>query len=126
MIKPASSLRITLYISIFALLFLPYKFLQAIAISVVLIFALSYFWASQLDKHLTVERAVKEIKTVSFEKLTISFTIKNKSRFPALLCYVLDNVPFLHVFDKKNENALEKSGECVVYYAFMNEQFISE
>ena len=103
MIKPASSLRLTLYIAIFAVMFLPYKFIQAVAISIILIIGLSYLWASQLDKHLTVERAIKEIKTVSFERLTISFTIKNRSRFPALLCYVLDNVPFLHVFDKKNE-----------------------
>ena len=89
MIKPASSLRLTLYIAIFAVMFLPYKFIQAVAISIILIIGLSYLWASQLDKHLRVERAIKEIKTVSFERLTISFTIKNKSRFPALLCYVL-------------------------------------
>ncbi len=103
MIKPASHIRTTLYIAIFAILFLPYKFIQAIAISVILILGVSYLWARQLDKHLNAERSVKEIKTVSFERLTISFTITNKSRFPALLCYVLDNVPYLHVFDKKNE-----------------------
>ena len=110
MIKPASQIRTTFNIALFAILFLPYKFIQAIAISVILIFALSYLWASQLDKHLSAERAVKEIKTVSFEKLTISFTIKNKSRFPDLLCYVLDNVPFLHVFDKKNERLFRLGG----------------
>lgn len=110
MIKPASQIRTTFNIALFGILFLPYKFIQAIAISVILIFALSYLWASQLDKHLSAERAVKEIKTVSFEKLTISFTIKNKSRFPALLCYVLDNVPFLHVFDKKNERLFRLGG----------------
>ena len=100
MIKPAKAIRTTLYIAAFAILFLPYKFIQAIAISIILIFAVSFIWAKQLDKYLSVDRNVREIKTVSFEKLTISFTIKNKSRFPALLCYVLDNVPYLHVFDK--------------------------
>ena len=103
MIKPASAIRTTIYLAAFAILFLPYKFIQAIAISILLIFGISFLWAKQLDKHLTVERTIREIKTVSFERLTISFTVKNKSRFPALLCYVLDNVPFLHVFDKKNE-----------------------
>ena len=87
-------------------MFLPYKFLQALAISIVLIFAVSYIWARQLDKGLNVMRDNSEIKTVSFEKLTISFTIINNSRFPALLCYVLDNVPYLHVFEKKNERLL--------------------
>ena len=106
MIKPASSVRLILYLSVFVILFLPYKFIQAIAISIILIFGVSYLWASQLNKHLTVERNVREIKTVSFERLTISFTIINKSRFKALLCYVLDNVPYLHVFEKGNERLL--------------------
>ena len=103
MIKPSSYLKLTFYIAVFMILFLPYKFIQAIAISIILIFTVSYIWARQLDKKLTVERNVKEIKTVSFQKLTISFTVKNPSRFPALLCYVMDNVPYLHVFDKGNE-----------------------
>ena len=107
MIKPASSIRTTLYLAIFAILFLPYKFIQAIAISIILIFAVSFIWAKQLNKNLEVERNVHEIKTVSFERLTISFTIKNKGRFPALLCYVLDNVPYLHVFEKGNERLLK-------------------
>ena len=110
MIKPASAIRSTLYIAVFAILFLPYKFIQAIAISIILIFGISFIWAKQLDKHLSVDRNVREIKTVSFEKLTISFTIKNKSRFPALLCYVLDNVPYLHVFDKGNERLFRLRG----------------
>ena len=110
MIKPAKAIRSTLYIAVFAILFLPYKFIQAIAISIILIFGVSFLWAKQLDKHLSVDRNVREIKTVSFEKLTISFTIKNKSRFPALLCYVLDNVPYLHVFEKGNERLLRLRG----------------
>ena len=27
-------------------------------------------------------------------------------------------------FSKKDENALEKQGECVVYYAFMNDEIV--
>ena len=110
MIKPASALRPSLNIAIFAILFLPYKFIQAIAISVLLILGISWLWARSLDKWLTVERSDGEIKTVSFEKLTISFTITNRSRFPALMCYVLDNIPFLHVFDKGNEKLFTLRG----------------
>lgn len=103
MIKPASALKASLSAAIFIILFLPYKFVQAIAISAFVIIVLSYIWARALDKGLVVERDDAEIKTVSYEKLTISFSIKNTSRFPALMCYVLDNIPFLHVFDKKNQ-----------------------
>ena len=103
MIKPASALKTSLLAAIFAILFLPYKFVQAIAISALIIIAFSYIWARSLQKRIIVERDEKEIRTVSFEKLTISFTIINNSRFPALMCYALDNVPYLHVFEKQNE-----------------------
>ncbi len=103
MIKPASALKTTLYFSILAILFLPYKFIQAIAISALLIILVSYIWARSLEKGIKVERDEAEIKTVSYERLTISFTITNHSRFPALMCFVLDNIPFLHVFEKQNE-----------------------
>ena len=103
MIKPASALKAVLFAAIFAILFLPYKFVQAIAISALVIIIFSYIWARSLQKNIIVEREESEIRTVSFEKLTISFTIINNSRFPALMCYVLDNVPYLHVFEKQNE-----------------------
>ena len=103
MIKPASALKPALYFSIFAILFLPYKFVQAIAISALLIITVSYIWARALSRGIKVERDEAEIKTVSYERLTISFTIKNESRFPALMCFVLDNIPFLHVFEKQNQ-----------------------
>ena len=103
MIKPAPALKITFSLAVFVILFLPYKFIQAIAISVILIIGISYIWAMALLKGINIERQETEIKTVSFEKLTISFTITNNSRFPALMCYVLDNIPFLHVFEKQNE-----------------------
>lgn len=118
MIKPSSSVKITLSAAIFIILFLPYKFIQAIAISAVAVIIFSFIWARALEKGLTVERTEAEIKTVSYEKLTISFTIKNTSRFPALMCYVLDNIPFLHVFDKKNERlfTLHSGEKRTVFY----------
>ena len=103
MIRPASALKPTVYFSIFAILFFPYKFVQAFAISALLIVLVSYIWARALYKGIKVERAEAEIKTVSYERLTISFTITNNSRFSALMCYVLDNIPFLHVFEKQNQ-----------------------
>ena len=103
MIRPASALKSAFNFSIIAILFLPYKFVQAIAISALLIISVSYIWARALSKGIKVERDEAEIKTVSYERLTISFTIKNESRFPALMCFVLDNIPFLHVFEKQNQ-----------------------
>jgi len=103
MIKAARGLKIVLILCIFILLFLPYKFIQAIAISSLLIILFSYIWALSLSKGIKLKRNEAEIKTVAYEKLTISFTITNNSLFPALICYVLDNIPYLHVFEKGNE-----------------------
>lgn len=118
MIKPASALRPALGSCIFIILFLPYKFVQAIAISGLLLIAISYVWARALEKGISVERNEGDIKTVTFEKLTISFTITNKSSFPALMCYVLDNLPFLHVFEKGNERlfALRAHERKTIFY----------
>ena len=110
MIKPASALKPLFFISLFAFLCLPYKFIQVAAISVILIIIISYVWARSLAKNITVERDDSEIRTVSFEKLTISFTIINKSRLPAFMCYVLDNIPYLHVFEKQNERLIMLHG----------------
>ena len=106
MIKPASFIKTAFILSLFVILFFPYKYLQAAAISVILIILVSYIWAKILAKNISVERDQAQIRTVSFEKLTISFTIINKSRLPAYMCYILDNIPFLHVFDKENERLI--------------------
>ena len=103
MIKPASMLKLLMSISIILYLTMPYKFIQIAAISILFIILFSYIWARSLAKNITAERDDAEIRTVSFEKLTISFTVSNNSIFPAFMCYVLDNIPYLHVFDKQNE-----------------------
>lgn len=110
MIKPASFIKTALTLSVLAILFFPYKYLQAAAISIILIILVSYLWAKILAKNIVVERNEAQIRTVSFEKLTISFTIINKSRVPAYMCYILDNIPFLHVFDKENERLITLHG----------------
>lgn len=103
MIKPANNLKLLFTFAFLAFLSVPHKFIQLAALTIVFIVLISYFWARTLSNKITVERDEAEIKTVSFEKLTISFTIINKSRLPAYMCYVLDNIPFLHVFEKQNE-----------------------
>ena len=103
MLKPASALKLLFFICVLAFLTIPYKFVQVAAITIICIIGVSYFWARKLAENIVVERDDSEIRTVSFEKLTISFTIVNKCRLPAFMCYVLDNIPFLHVFDKQNE-----------------------
>ena len=95
MIKPASFIKLAFTLSVLVILFFPYKYLQAAAISIILIILVSYTWAKTLAKGIVVERNEAQIRTVSFEKLTISFTIINKSRVPAYMCYILDNIPFL-------------------------------
>ena len=103
MIKPANSLKLLFTFALLAFLCIPHKYVQLAALTILFIILVSYFWARILVKNITVERDNAEIRTVSFEKLTISFTVINKSRVPAFMCYVLDNIPFLHVFDKQNE-----------------------
>lgn len=103
MIKPASLLKLLFTFAVMFFLTMPYKFVQTAALSVILIILISYAWAKTLAKNISVERDEAEIKTVSFEKLTISFTVINHSRLPAFLCYILDNIPYLHVFEKQNE-----------------------
>ena len=66
MIKPAPALKISFSLAVFVILFLPYKFIQAIAISVILIIGISYIWAMALLKGINIERHETEIKTVSF------------------------------------------------------------
>lgn len=103
MIKPVSSVRTVFFVAIFLILFFPFKFIQLIGITCIFIIGISYLWAKQLESKIKVYREEKEIKSVSFEKMTLSYSVVNQSRFKAFMCYSIDNVPYLHVFEKKNE-----------------------
>ena len=110
MIKPASTLKVIFGLTIFVFLSIPLKFVQLAALTLIFVITVSYVWARTLAKNISVEREEAEIRTVSFEKLTISFTVINKSRLPAFMCYILDNIPYLHVFDKQNERLIMLHG----------------
>lgn len=110
MIKPASMLKVIFGLAIFVFLSIPLKFVQLAALTLIFVITVSYVWARTLAKNIAVEREEAEIRTVSFEKLTISFTVINKSRLPAFMCYILDNIPYLHVFDKQNERLIMLHG----------------
>lgn len=124
MIKPASGVKALFIFSLFLILFFPYKYVQIIAISLIFIIIISYFWARTLEKKIKITRDNSEIKSVTFEKLTLSYTIENSSNLTAFMCYTIDNLPFLHVFEKKNQNLILLKGHTKkTFFYEANAQF---
>lgn len=88
----------SLFTSILILfLFTPWKFLQAILMSVLVCIMLSYLYSWRLLLNLTVERTLKSVSLAKNETTKITFTITNRGRLPALTCFVQDYTDELFV-----------------------------
>jgi len=93
-----------LYLALILLyLIVPVKFIQAICIAVLFVFLFSFIYSKIIERNLTIERSITDIKVAQQEQVKISISVKNKSRLPIFLCYVFDDVKTLYVF--KNQNA---------------------
>lgn len=72
-------------------LFAPAKVIQCITLAVVIGIIISRLYAAVLCKSITVERPVIFLRAACGDSFTLSFTVTNNSRLPALVCYAHDN-----------------------------------
>ncbi|MBQ0167721.1 MAG: DUF58 domain-containing protein [Treponema sp.] len=87
-------------------LFTPWKFLQAILMSVLVCILLSYLYSWRLLQNLSVERTLKSVSLAKNESVKITFTVKNNGMLPALACYIQDYTNELLVINGQNRQLL--------------------
>lgn len=87
-------------------LFSPWKFLQAIFMSVLLCIMLSYLYSWRLVKNITAERTLRSVSLARNETARITFTITNRGRLPALTCFVQDYADELYVLNGEDRRLL--------------------
>lgn len=87
-------------------LFAPWKFIQAILMSVLVCILLSYLYSWKLLQNLKVERTIQSVSIAKNESVKITFTIMNTGWLPALTCYVQDYTNELLVINGENRQLL--------------------
>ncbi len=97
---------VTLIISIFFYLIMPYKLLQFICLGVFALILLSFLYAIVLKSNIVLERNTEALKLACKEKSEITFTIKNYSPLTAHVCYFSDSVPYFYIFDDGNRGVI--------------------
>ena len=97
---------VTLIISIFFYLIMPYKLLQFICLGVFALILLSFLYAIVLKSNIGLERNTEALKLACKEKSEITFTIKNYSPLTAHVCYFSDSVPYFYIFDDGNKGVI--------------------
>lgn len=104
--KATKSLYILLAIVFLLYLVIPFKICQFILLLILFISGISWLYAKSLQKGIKVVRITEDLKISCKEKVEISFTLKNYSRFTAFALYYLDNAPFFYVYGNKNKNLI--------------------
>ncbi len=102
-------------------LFAPWKFIQAILMSVLVCILLSYLYSWRLLQNLTVERTLKSVSLAKNESANIFFTVMNRGRLPALTCYIQDYTSELIVINGENRAllSLRKREQATMTYRLM-------
>lgn len=100
--KKNSSLKLIIFLSIFAFLFFPNRFIRAVGLSALSFILFNFLYVRKLMKSLVVERRVSKLKIACREKVDIEVVVKNYSKLTAHICYIFDDAPYLQVY--KNEN----------------------
>lgn len=93
-------------IAFLTIIFMPSKTLHYVSISLICVTAYSFFYSQYLKRHIKVLRSTDDLKLACKERVDIYFTIKNYSRFTAFTLYILDEVPYLYVFNDGNKSLI--------------------
>jgi len=105
MIKSSFAIRILSIIAFILYLFIPVKIIQCICLAFVITVLLSYFYALILIKYLDAERSINNLKVASKEQIEIKFSVLNRCKLPALVCFVQDTIS-MYVFGEENSQLL--------------------
>lgn len=106
MIRISNKVRNLFLFFLILFLFAPWKFLQAILMSVLLCILLSYLYSWRLIKNITIERTLRSVSLARNETAKITFTITNRGRLPALTCFVQDYADELYVLNGEDRRLI--------------------
>lgn len=106
MIRISNKVRSLFLFILVLFLFTPWKFVQAILMSVLVCILLSYLYSWKLIQNLTVERTMQSVSISKNESVRITYTVMNKGWLPALACYIQDYTNELIVINGKNRQLL--------------------
>lgn len=92
-------------IALLLFLFVPSKIVQCICLGFDLTVLFSYFYALILLKNLDAEKNIQNLKVSSKEQIEIKFSVLNRCRLPALVCFVQDTIS-MYVFGDENNQLI--------------------
>ena len=104
-IKSNLPIKILAIFAFLLFLFVPSKIVQSICIGFDLTVIFSYFYALILLKNLDAERSINNLKVASKEQIEIKFSVLNRCRLPALVCFVQDTIS-MYVFGDENNQLI--------------------
>ena len=104
-IKSNLPIKILAVFAFLLFLFVPSKIVQSICIGFDLTVIFSYFYALILLKNLDAERSINNLKVASKEQIEIKFSVLNRCRLPALVCFVQDTIS-MYVFGDENNQLI--------------------
>ena len=105
MIKSNSTIVFLSIVSFLLFLFVPSKIIQCICVGFDLTVILSYLYALILLKNLDAQRNINNLKVASKEQIEIKFSVLNRCRLPALVCFVQDTIS-MYVYGEENNQLL--------------------
>ena len=105
MIKSNFVVKTLSIIALLLFLFVPSKIVQCICLGFDLTVLFSYFYALILLKNLDAEKNIQNLKVSSKEQIEIKFSVLNRCRLPALVCFVQDTIS-MYVFGDENNQLI--------------------
>mgnify|MGYP003292664966 CR=1 FL=1 len=106
MVKSSLAVKVIWILSFILYLLVPFYFCQVICLTVFFSILACFLYLKILNKYLVVERDLDTIRLTSGEQAEITFSIKNFSILPVLVCYVYDDVSYIYVYHNGNRDII--------------------